>query len=162
MAANPDYTRSVVEALHQRGRTHIRIQGRSMYPVLRHGDQVIVEPVVYDELARGDMIVFYDKRGIVCHRLLRKRQRQCHLKGDTNIRTDPPIGWSQVLGRVTHVVENDGAIRSIDLDPQRRHAAFVARFSYFYGLYYNLMHSLGHCRWWARPTLPSKKDSEKI
>ena len=162
MAANPDYTRSVVDALHQRGRTRIRIQGRSMYPALRHGDQVIVAPVVYDELAAGDMIVFYDKRGIICHRLLRKKQRQCHLKGDTNIWTDPPIGWSQVLGRVTHIVENDGAIRCIDLDSQRRHAALVARFSYFYALYYNILHTLGHCRWWARTPLPDSKESDQF
>lgn len=140
-----------------------------MYPVLRHGVQVIVEPVAYDELTIGDMVVFYDGRGLVCHRLLRKANRRCYLKGDTNTWADPPVAWSQVLGRVTHILASDtkynniensdikekqkrtnpSAIRCIDIDSQRHRAVFIARFSYLYALYYNLLHAFGRCRWWA-------------
>jgi signal peptidase I len=150
MAANPDFTQAVVDALQRSGKTRIRIQGRSMYPILRHGAQVIVEPTAYDELAPGDLIVFYDGRGIVCHRLIRKAQRRCYLKGDTNTWADPPVSWPQVLGRVTHVIEAEGKMRPIALDSQRRQAVLVARFSYWYALYFNVLHWLGQCRWWTR------------
>ncbi len=147
MSADPEARGSerVSEALRARGRTRVRIEGRSMYPVLRHGVQVIVEPVAYDELSIGDMVVFYDGRGLVCHRLIRKTNRRCYFKGDTNIWADPPVAWSQVLGRVTHIE----AVRYIDIDSQRRRAVLIARFSYLYALYYNLLHAFGQCRWWA-------------
>jgi hypothetical protein len=100
--------------------------------------------------APRDLVVFYDGRGIVCHRLLRKEHRLCHLKGDTNLWADPPVVWSQVLGRVRRVVDNDFRIHAIDTPRHRRRAALLARFSYFYALYFHLLHALGHCRWWSR------------
>lgn len=150
MAANPDFAGAVIEALQRRGRTVVRVQGRSMYPTLRNGTRIEVQPVAYDELAVGDLVVFYDGRGIVCHRLLKKAGRLCHLKGDTNLWADPPVVWSQVLGRVTRVVDEDFRIHAIDTPRHRRRALLVARFSYVYALYYNFLHATGRCRWWAR------------
>ncbi len=150
MAANPEFTEAVIEALQRRGRTVVRVQGRSMYPILRNGMRIEVQPVAYDELQPGDLVVFYDGRGIVCHRLIRKAHRLCYLKGDTNLWTDPPVVWSQVLGRVTRIVDDEFRIHSIDTPRNRRRAAFLARFSYPYALYFNLLHALGRCRWWSR------------
>ena len=150
MAANPEFTDAVQEALRRRGRTIVCVQGRSMYPVLRNGMRVEVQPVAFDELTTGDLVVFTDGRGIVCHRLIRKMNRLCYLKGDTNLWADPPVVWSQVLGRVTRLIDDEFRIHPIDTVAHRRHAALLARFSYLYALYLHLLHGLGRCRWWAR------------
>jgi signal peptidase I len=150
LAARPDFTETVMEALRHRGRTTVRIYGRSMYPTLRHGMRVVVQPVAYDELQPGDLVVFCDGRGIVCHRLLRKGQRLCTLKGDTNLFADPPVVWSQVLGRVTHLVDTEVRIHAIDTPRHRKRALWYARLSYPRSLYYTLLHFLGGCRWWTR------------
>ena len=139
-----------MDALRRRGRTVVRVQGRSMYPILRNGTRVEVQPVAFDELEKGDLVVFYDGRGIVCHRLLRKANRLCYLKGDTNLWADPPVIWSQVLGRVTRLIDPEYRIHPLDTPRNRRRAVLLARFSYPYALYYNLLYALGRCRWWAR------------
>ncbi len=149
MAANPDFAEAVISALQRRGRTVVRVQGRSMYPILRNGTRVEIQPVAYDELVLGDLVVFYDGRGIVCHRLIRKAHRLCYLKGDTNLWIDPPVVWSQVLGRVTRLIDGQFRIRTLDTPRQRRRAALLARFSYPYAIYFNLLRCLGRCRWWA-------------
>ena len=150
MVARPEPAEDVVDALRLRGRATVRVYGRSMFPALRHGTRIVVQPVAYDELTIGDMVVFYDGRGIVCHRLLRKSQRLCYLKGDTNLWADPPVVWRQVLGRVTHIVDDETRIHSIDTARCRRQARRRARFSYLYALYYTLLHTAGCCRWWSR------------
>src|SRR5579862_9211885 len=120
MVARPEPAEDVVDALRLRGRATVRVYGRSMFPALRHGTRIVVQPVAYDELTIGDMVVFYDGRGIVCHRLLRKSPRACILKGDTNLWADPPLVWSQVIGRVTHVIDCRTRIQSIDTPRLRR------------------------------------------
>ena len=150
MVARPEVAEDVMDALRLRGRTTVRVYGRSMFPTLRHDTRIVVQPVAYDELMRGDLVVFYDGRGIVCHRLLRKSQRLCILKGDTNLWADPPVVWSQVLGRVTHLIDDRTRIHSIDTPRLRRRARRIARFSYLYALRYIVLHALGGCRWWAR------------
>lgn len=160
MVARPEFIEAVEEALQRRGRTVVRIQGRSMYPMIRNGSCVEVQPTAYDELRIGDLVVFTDGRGLVCHRLIKKAHRLCILKGDTNLWADPPVAWTQVLGRVTRLIENEGddglRIHPIDTPEYCRQAALRARFSYPLSLYYTLLHTLGGCRWWAR----SKKNSE--
>ena len=147
---NPDFARAVQETLQRRGRAVVRVGGRSMYPILRNGARVEVQPVAYDELQSGDLIVFTDGRGIVCHRLIRRSRRLCYLKGDTNLWMDAPVVWSQILGRVTRVIDEEYRIHPIETPRHRRRAALLARFSYFYALYFHLLHFAGRCSWWQR------------
>lgn len=157
MVSRPDYIEAVKDALCRRGRTVVAVQGRSMYPVLRHGTRVEVQPVAFDELRVGDLVVFSNGRTLICHRLIRKTRRLCYLKGDTNLWTDPPVVWGQVLGRVTRVIRDDLHILTIDAPHQRRLAALLAHLSYPYALYYNILHSLGGCAWWSRGIHIEKK-----
>jgi hypothetical protein len=120
-----------------------------MYPMLRNGVRIEVQPTAYDELRIGDLVVFHDGCGIICHRLIRKADRLCHLKGDTNLFADPPVVWSQVLGRVTRIIDNDLHIISLDMPAAQRRAAMLARFSYVYAAYFNALHAVGRCRWWS-------------
>jgi signal peptidase I len=150
ISAEPKFADAVVEALQRRGRTVVRVQGRSMYPTLRNGVRIVVHPVAYDELKTGDLVVVHDGRGIVCHRLIRKAHKLCYLKGDTNLWADPPVIWAQVLGRVTSLVDDAFCIQPIDTPRHRRRAALLARLSYPYAAYFHLLHALGRCRWWSR------------
>ncbi len=150
MVAREQYAEAVTEALEKRGRTIVRVFGRSMYPSLKNGMRVEVQPVEYDELRMGDLLVFNNGSGIICHRLLRKSQRLCFLKGDTNLHADPPVLWNRVIGRVTRVVDDDWRIFPLDTPKLRRRGALLARFTYLYALYFNLMHLIGRCSWWSK------------
>ena len=150
MVAKVRYAEIVTEALERRGRTVVRVFGRSMYPTLRNGMRVEVQPVEYDELKIGDLIVFNNGSGIICHRLLKKTNRLCVLKGDTNLFSDPPVIWSQVIGRVTRVVDDNWQIFPFDTPSVRRKGALLARFSYLYSFYYNLLYLIGKCSWWSQ------------
>lgn len=150
MMANAQYAGAVTDALQQRGRTIVRVQGRSMYPELRHGMRLEVQTAAYDELKIGDLVVYHDGKSLICHRLIGKHLSLCYLKGDTNLWADPPVIWSQVLGRVTRVVDDELRLHSLDTPRQRRRGALRARFSYLYALYFNILHALGRCRWWSR------------
>ena len=150
MVASARPAELVVEALHKRGRTIVRVRGRSMFPSLHHGMRLEVQPVAYDELKVGDLVVYHDGRGVICHRLIDKRMRLCYLKGDTNLWADPPVIWAQVIGRVTRVVDKSLHLHSLDTPRSRRRGTLLARFSYAYSLYFNLLHALGRCHWWSR------------
>jgi hypothetical protein len=108
-----------------------------------------VQPAAYEELRAGDLVVYYDGSGIICHRLIRKVDRLCLLKGDTNLFADPPVIWPQVLGRVTRIIDDDLRIHVLDSARARRQGALRARFSYLYALYLNALHVVGRCRWWS-------------
>ena len=149
MVASAQCVSVVSQALKRRGRTIVRVQGRSMYPMLRNGVRLEVQPTAYDELRIGDLVVYHDGRGIICHRLIRKADRLCFLKGDTNLFADPPVVWPQVLGRVTRIIDDDLHIHSLDSPRARRRAALLARFSYVYALYLNSLHVIGRCQWWT-------------
>ena len=150
MSVVPQCTEVVLDAIRRRGSTVVRVHGRSMYPILRHGMLVEVQPAAYDELAMGDLVVFTNGQRIVCHRLIRKYQRQFCLKGDTNLWSDPPVIWSQVLGKVTSIIDDDLRVHQDDTPHYRRRASLLAWCSYPYAVYYNLMHAVGRCSWWSR------------
>lgn len=152
MAANPEFIEALTDALKRRGRTTVIVRGRSMYPLIRNGGRVVVEPVAYDELQTGDIVVFDNGEELVCHRLLRKANRECWFKGDTVLRSDTPVAWPRVLGRVTHLVDAQCRILPLDTPELRRKAVRLARYSHFYALYLNLLHALGRVRWWSRQT----------
>ncbi len=149
MSVVPQCTEVVVDAIRRRGSTVVRVRGRSMYPILRHGMLVEVQPVAYDELVIGDLVVFTNGPRIVCHRLIRKSPKIFCLKGDTNIWADPPVIWSQVLGKVTSIIDHELRIHHVDTPRYRRRAGFLAWCSYPYAIYYNLLHAIGRCRWWS-------------
>ena len=124
-----------------------------MFPILRNGARVEVQPVVYDELEPGDLIVFTGAEGLICHRLIRKSTRILTLKGDTNLWMDPPVALSQVVGRVTRLVSaspDEWRIHLMDSTPYKRRARLLARFTYLYAFYFTTLHFLGSCRWWTR------------
>ena len=52
------------------GSMRLRVQGSSMWPTLRPGDQVTVEPVTIDDLRTGDWVLLRGPSGLFLHRFL--------------------------------------------------------------------------------------------
>lgn len=79
--------------------------GTSMWPTLRHGDQLQVLPCHSHDLRRGDLLCLATDSGTLrVHRLVRFVHRSAEpeliTRGDALPQEDPPIHPSQVLGRV--------------------------------------------------------------
>lgn len=149
MVASAQCVQSVTRALQLRGRTIVRVHGRSMYPALRNGVRLEVQPVVYDELRIGDLVVYHNGSGMICHRLIRKSDRLLYVKGDTNLFADPPVVWPQVLGRVIRVIDDDLHIHSLDTPSAIRQGALIARCSYIYSLCFSLLRTARRFCWWS-------------
>jgi len=86
-------------------------KGRSMYPAIRDGDIVNVEPVKGQEIRLGD-VVFYrnNEERMVVHRIIKKRVRSdgCVFitRGDAN-RYGEEVVLNQIFGRV-RILERKG------------------------------------------------------
>lgn len=81
--------------------------GDSMYPLIRSGDRLLVEPVAPRALRRGDVVLARLDRGLTAHRIVRIDGDTITTRGDNCGVDDPPFTRAQLLGRV-RAVERDG------------------------------------------------------
>jgi len=107
-----------------RGTTvRFRPSGRSMYPSIREGELITVEPVVASDVTLGDIVLYRSERGLIAHRVVGTDQPlsptqssvlspHYFLLGDASLSCDQPVEAQQILGRVVGV-ERDG--RSVAL-----------------------------------------------
>lgn len=102
-----------------------RTLGSSMFPLLRNGSLIQVEPVAVEDLRPGDVIV-YQRAGetVVAHRLVGKSRKQGRLtlvtRGDSFSRDAlEHIQPEQVLGMVVAVDWGRGLKMRIDAGPGR-------------------------------------------
>lgn len=81
----------------------IPITGRSMLPLIRDGDHVVVTHCT-SGIRRGDVVVFRDKNKLFAHRVLgiykSKDGATFITKGDNALQFDPPVDGKEVIGRV--------------------------------------------------------------
>jgi signal peptidase I len=98
---------SVLDDLLSKGQAvQVSVRGMSMFPLLMKGDVVLVKPVTYVELRKGDIVVF-ERNGIwVAHRLIRKYDGNILTNGDGNQLKDAPLSFSSVKGIVVKVVKS--------------------------------------------------------
>ena len=96
---------------------YLRVKGRgsSMYPFVRTGDMLLIEPKTPDELNIGDIIFYRRPTGIyVAHRLIKKNGSATLItKGDNLCYYDEPVSAKEVLGRVISV-EREGCCVRLD------------------------------------------------
>jgi|GEM_PF-659579 len=87
-----------------------KIKGFSMYPTLYKGDDVEVEPAAKEAIERGDLLIFQKEDYLICHRLVeifeRNGETGFRTKGDAGTRSDPPLKWQQILGKVISIERN--------------------------------------------------------
>ncbi|MEN9942435.1 MAG: hypothetical protein RLZZ91_436 [Bacteroidota bacterium] len=78
--------------------------GYSMYPFLRKGDLLTVEPVPMETIKRGDIVVFESEEKWIAHRVIKIRNRieglELLLRGDTCIAFDPVVNRENYMGIV--------------------------------------------------------------
>jgi signal peptidase len=91
----------------------VLIAGRSMEPTIRIGDIAVYADVSSEELKEGDIIVFYQEKGRIIHRIVRIETREGRLlyitKGDANRDVDAdPVREEQVIGKVVFVIPKVG------------------------------------------------------
>ncbi len=101
-------------------------KGWSMHPTIRDGELITVEPVIPSQVKRRDILLHYNGRRVIAHRVVRMAKRMSLLnpqtaaidasfvlRGDASSTCDGPVDADQILGKVV-TVERNG--RLIDLD----------------------------------------------
>jgi signal peptidase I len=85
--------------------------GHSMYPAIRDGEMIKVEPVEPSEIKKGDIVLYRAKQGVIAHRVVHIERRNGGppffvLRGDTLETCDGIVEPRQVIGRVISVERN--------------------------------------------------------
>jgi hypothetical protein len=104
------------ELLRQRQGVRCRTAGSSMFPLIRSGSVVQVEPVALESLRRGDVILFRAGDALVAHRLVDQGRGggagRLATRGDAfPRRVIEEVDPSQVLGRVVAIQRGPWQIR---------------------------------------------------
>ena len=79
--------------------------GRSMYPTIREGEAITVEPILPSEVKVGDIILYRSDDSVIAHRVARIERgendgRRFILRADTWGEYDEPVHADQVMGKV--------------------------------------------------------------
>jgi len=74
-------------------------QGHSMWPRLRDGDVVVVEPLLGPPRV-GDVVLIATPSRLILHRVIRSDAHAIITKGDAAPRDDGPIPRDAILGRL--------------------------------------------------------------
>ncbi len=106
---SPYFDTMAQEILAQGKYLRCRVSGRSMYPFIKSGAIILVEPMTLARLKIGDIIFFRRPWGTyVAHRLIKKNGSGMLLtKGDSHYYYDALVNMEEVLGRVIQI-EIDG------------------------------------------------------
>ena len=107
-----------------------RTSGRSMYPSIREGELITVEPVRANDVKREDILLYRTGKSVIAHRVVqvsasppdaskgasgsRGNILVFTLQGDASSCCDPPIAARQILGRVVGVERNGRTVALAD------------------------------------------------
>lgn len=88
-----------------------RVISGSMAPLIRVGDEVVVQRVGTAELRCGDIVLYTAEGAFRIHRLLARRSQGgmtlLVTKGDASLAPDPPWREEQLLGKVVAISRED-------------------------------------------------------
>jgi signal peptidase len=105
------------EIIGQGRSVQIIASGYSMFPFLRKGDLLTVEPVSMDKIKRGDVVVFESEEKWIAHRVIRIMSHineiQFLLRGDTNLHFDEEVNHKNYIGRIKYF-ERKNKSKNID------------------------------------------------
>src|ERR1051325_8211071 len=85
-----------------------RVGGRSMYPTIRNGELITVEPCAASEIRCGDIVFYRLRDGVLAHRVIRIESEasgawRFTTRGDSYRSSDAPVKAGDILGRVIAV-----------------------------------------------------------
>lgn len=103
---SPAALNAALDLWSQAGEQHyLPIRGRSMLPLLREGDDVLVAHT--RDLYPGEIAVFQQPGGLVAHRVLAVftvgGEQILRTKGDNTLGVDPPARSNQIVGRAVNI-----------------------------------------------------------
>ena len=88
--------------------------GTSMFPFLRKGDLLTIEPVLMDEIKRGDVVVFESEEKWIAHRVIKIHYNdgltEFTTRGDARVSNDPPVRKENYIGIVSYLERNNTCI----------------------------------------------------
>lgn len=126
-------------------------QGTSMQPVINAEDKLFVEKVKLKDIKIGDIVVFYNTKILVGHRVIKIQGRKIITKGDNVPYLDKPIDGNIILGKIITI---DGKYGSINLK------SFLAKITAYYFLFFSL--ATYYIPLWLRSNLPRFFRGRKI
>ncbi len=85
--------------------------GLSMFPLIKSKDRLYVEKPKFNKIHIGDIIVYYNHRKLISHRVIWKNSQHYIVKGDNNYFIDPPVTHSQILGKLNYIENRQYHIR---------------------------------------------------
>lgn len=86
--------------------------GVSMSPLIQNGDKLYFKRVPRKKLCIADIIVFLQHNYLISHRIIAFGKSDTILvKGDNNFSFDPPLTYSQILGKVILIKGTNGSIK---------------------------------------------------
>jgi len=77
----------------------LTVRGGSMWPFVRDGDVLIIQPAVMDDLSVGDIVLTSCASGVICHRVFELKDGTVRTKGDALVGLDPVVDSEGLLGR---------------------------------------------------------------
>jgi hypothetical protein len=96
------------EVLRSFGRLRMGVTGWSMMPTLWPGDTLLIEKVGYNEVGRGDLVLFARHRRLFVHRLIGKTgsgtDGVIFTQGDSMPYEDEAVKSSELVGRVSWIL----------------------------------------------------------
>jgi hypothetical protein len=119
---------AAIDLWSQSGEQHyLPIQGKSMLPLLRESDEVLV--VHTRELHPGEIAVFQQPGGLFAHRVLHVFGEGVNLslraKGDNTLGLDPPVFTSAIVGKAA-ALRRAGKILDLNTPGWRRMGRVMA------------------------------------
>ena len=88
----------------------LEVISRSMLPVLRPGDKIVVQKVGAESLEIGDLVIALRQGEFITHRLVGLGSKECYTKGDNAHYLDPPVKSESILGKVIAIEREDNII----------------------------------------------------
>jgi signal peptidase I len=93
----------------------VRAEGYSMYPSVKPGSIIFIEPFSEGEKPlAGEVIAWKKERGLVVHRLIRSVTEGNGVlyitRGDSTYAEDPPVAAGSIAGRVVRIEDASGHV----------------------------------------------------
>ena len=127
-----DFSQLARQILSEGHALRFRTVGVSMWPLIRDGDLVEIQPAAPDSYRKGDILLYEQQRGVLLvHRVIAVRweddQMSLLMQGDALRSADGLAALSQVLGRVA-LVDRNGRLIHLDSPFQRLLGRLLAVF----------------------------------
>src|SRR3990170_6699742 len=105
------FVEMTAELLSRGSSVRFQATGHSMYPAIKDGEMIKVEPVEPSQIKKGDIVLYRMKKGVIAHRVVHIERRNGGppffvLCGDTLETCDGIVEPRQVIGRVISVERN--------------------------------------------------------